>query len=252
MQTPGRSIFDRVSGGLLLAACVITASPQPAAAQGLFDSLFGRPQHYARPEPLPPQTSSFADPSGPSGREGRGMSDHGGYGGRGAVYCVRTCDGRYFPIQRLAGTTPVELCRSFCPASKTMVFSGSKIDYAVASNGMRYADLDNAFAYRDKVVENCTCNGKDGLGLAQLGSAVADPTLRPGDIVATNDGLVNYRGRGGSADFMPIDRGAGNWSQKLSDVKIRPAQAPEKIEPVANDDTKPMRKKERRRVQSAR
>ena len=32
-----------------------------------------------------------------------------------------------------------------------MVFSGGKIDTAVAQNGTRYADLDNAFAYRDKV-----------------------------------------------------------------------------------------------------
>ena len=52
--------------------------------------------------------------------------------GHGTVYCVRTCDGRYFPLQRHAGTSPAELCQSFCPAAKTMVFSGSKIDTAVA------------------------------------------------------------------------------------------------------------------------
>ena len=121
-----------------------------------------------------------------------------------------------------------------------MVFSGSKIDYAVAPNGTRYADLDNAFAYRDKVVDNCTCNGKDGLGLARLGSAVGDPTLRPGDIVATNDGLATYtRPEQDSAEFTPIDRVAGEWARKLSEVKVAPAPAAEKIEPVANDDTKP-------------
>ena len=129
--------------------------------------------------------------------------------GHGTVYCVRTCDGRYFPLQRHAGATPAELCKSFCPAAKTMVFSGSKIDTAVAPNGTRYADLDNAFAYRDKVTDSCSCNGKDGLGLARV-EASGDPTLRPGDIVATDGGLATYSGkkqdRGIHADQSVLER----------------------------------------------
>ena len=33
---------------------------------------------------------------------------------------------------------------------------------------------------------NCTCNGKDAFGLAKIDVA-SDPTLKPGDIVATGD-----------------------------------------------------------------
>jgi hypothetical protein len=164
------------------------------------------------------------------------------------VYCVRTCDGRYFPLQRHAGTSPAEQCKSFCPAAKTMVFSGSKIDTAVAPNGTRYADLDNAFAYRDKVSDGCSCNGKDGLGLARV-DASGDPTLRPGDIVATNDGLAAYNGKSRTAEFTPLNTSPSEWARRLSEVKVEPAPASEKIEPVANDDTRPIR---RSRAQVAR
>ena len=52
--------------------------------------------------------------------------------------CVRTCDGRFFPLQRSASASPAELCKSFCPAAKTEVFHGSKIDHAVGPGGTRY------------------------------------------------------------------------------------------------------------------
>jgi hypothetical protein len=121
------------------------------------------------------------------------------------------------------------------------VLTGSKIDSAVASNGTRYADLDTAFTYRDKIVKNCTCNGKDG-GLAHL-DATSDPTLRPGDIVATDNGLAIYSGRGGkSAEFTPVSRASGEWARRLADIKVRAAPPEAKIAPVASDDTGPPRK----------
>ena len=51
---------------------------------------------------------------------------------------------------------------SFCPAAKTQVFSGSEIDHAAAPGGSRYADLQNAFVYREQIIPDCSCNGKDG------------------------------------------------------------------------------------------
>ena len=234
-------------GGVLLAALTLclAGSAQPASAQGLFQALFGGFQRRA-PEPLPPQTSSFADPLGLFGNQ-RPAGEASGFG-RGTVYCVRTCDGRYFPLQRHAGASPVDQCKAFCPAAKTMVFSGSKIDTAVAQNGSRYADLDNAFAYRDKVSDGCSCNGKDGLGLARV-DASADPTLRPGDIVATDEGLAAYNGKSRTAEFTPLNTSSSEWARRLSEVKIEPAPPSDKIEPVANDDTGSVRK---RRAQAAR
>ena len=212
---------------------------QPAAAEGLFDALFGG---FRRPSQnqLPPQTSSYADPFGMFGDNRRPAGEASGFG-HGTVYCVRTCDSRYFPLQRHAGSTPAELCKSFCPAAKTMVFSGSKIDSAVAPNGTRYADLDSAFAYRDKVTDSCSCNGKDGLGLARV-DASSDPTLRPGDIVATDEGLATFQGKNRTAEFTPISSSSSEWARRMAEVKVRPAPPSEKIEPVANDDAKPVRK----------
>ena len=241
------------AAALVLAASAI-AGVRPASAQGLFESLFGRPQpRYVQPESLPPQTSSYADPFGP--RESRRSDGNSGlYTGHGAAFCVRTCDGRYFPLQHHAGASPAELCRSFCPAAQTMVFSGGSINSAVAPNGTRYADLDNAFAYRDKVVDNCTCNGKDGFGLARMSPAV-DPTLRPGDIVATNDGLANFRGKTAAktAEFTPIDKSSGAWAQKLSDIKVRPAPpAPQVAVAPVEDKAAEKPRRDRRRVQFVR
>ena len=252
----GRSSRIGRTGGLLFVAgaCLFAGSIQPAAAQGLFDALFGRQPQYLRPGTLPPRASSYADPVAPGFRDSRRHADYSGYAGRGTTFCVRTCDGRYFPMQHHSGASPAELCRSFCPASKTMVFSGSKIDYAVAPNGTHYADLDNAFVYRDRQVANCTCNGKDGLGLARL-NAMTDPTLRPGDIVATNDGLVNYRGRAArTAEFTPINPSSSAWAQKLSEIKIRPAPENEKLEvaPPVDREAENAVRRSRSRAQAAR
>ena len=73
------------------------------------------------------------------------------------------------------------------------MFYGAEIDNAVAKDGARYADLDTAYVYRKQLVANCTCNGKNALGLAPY-DLPSDPTLRPGDIVATKTGLMAYTG----------------------------------------------------------
>ena len=91
-----------------------------------------------------------------------------------------------FPDAAPRNANPVQLCNAFCPAAKTQVFNGSADRPRVAANGARYANLENAFVYREKIVPNCTCNGKDAFGLAKIDVA-SDPTLKPGDIVATGD-----------------------------------------------------------------
>jgi hypothetical protein len=235
-------------GGVLLIALPLcfAAFVQPAAAQGLFEALFGGFRRHA-PQPSPQETSAYADPLNTLGGETRRSGGESSFG-HGIVFCVRTCDGRYFPLQRHANTAPADQCRSFCPAAKTMVFSGSKIDTAVAPNGTHYADLDTAFAYRDKVSDGCSCTGRGG-GLARL-DTLSDPTLRPGDIVATDTGLSTYSGSSNkTAEFTPISTSSSEWARRLSEVKIEPAPPSERIDPVAGDDAKPVR---RTRAQAAR
>ena len=85
------------------------------------------------------------------------------------------------------------------------MFFGAEIGGAVAQDGQRYADLGTAFMYRKQLVDKCTCNGRDAMGLAPL-DVRNDPTLRPGDIVATKDGMVSFTGRTGpGASFTPVN-----------------------------------------------
>ena len=120
--------------------------------------------------------------------------------------CVRTCDGRYFPIAASDNASRAASCNSFCPASETKVVYGSNIDSAATDNGKPYSELPNAFRYRTEIVAGCTCNGKDQTGLAPV-KIENDPTLRKGDIVAGENGLVvagrSADKRGASLNFSP-------------------------------------------------
>ncbi|HVX98780.1 MAG TPA: DUF2865 domain-containing protein [Pseudorhodoplanes sp.] len=188
-----------------------------ASAQGLFDFFFG---FGRRPSP-PPQVQPYADPFRPD--EGRIDRREAAPSGTYASYCVRLCDGRFFPLPRNGGNA-AESCNSFCPAAKTKVFTGSGIEHAVADDGTRYSDLDNAFAYRDRIADNCTCNGRTPYALARM-SLSDDPTLRPGDIVATNQGMAVYRGsQRGVAQFTPIDRSrvSSEMRNRLAHMRVQP------------------------------
>jgi hypothetical protein len=194
---------------LSLALLSIAAQAVPASAQGLFgwfggsqderyprqnswsggqrqNSWFGQQQRQY----VPPQANAYSDPNSVmQERYGPASAPSiSGNTGRYVAYCVRLCDGRHFPMQRHSNATSIQLCNAFCPAAKTQVFNGSAIDHAAASNGTRYASLENAFVYREKIVPGCTCNGKDSFGLAKIDVA-HDPTLRQGDIVATGDNV---------------------------------------------------------------
>jgi hypothetical protein len=161
------------------------------------------------------------------------LSENGSSGDTGgpyASYCVRLCDGSFFPLQRNSAASSAEQCRSFCPAAKTKVFSGNKINSAVAPDGSRYADLASAFLYRTRMVDNCTCNGRDAFGIARMDVA-ADPTLRTGDIVAVNGGFVAYTGSKSIArqasGFTPVAHYSGishDTRRKLSETKVLPAR----------------------------
>ncbi len=138
--------------------------------------------------------------------------------GSGQAYCVRTCDGRYFPISASDRQSRAASCNSFCPASDTKLVYGGNIDSAVTESGKPYSELPNAFRYRNELVAGCTCNGKDEIGLAPV-KIEDDPTLRKGDIVAGSDGLmVAGRGadkRGAALNFSPVSERIGARYRRL-------------------------------------
>jgi hypothetical protein len=220
----------------LAAAVTLTAAlaPQMASAQGLFDFLFsGAPQKQQRQGPAQaPQANFFADPFGlnqPAPTPPRPVASAGG--GSGPAFCVRTCDGRYFPVLARGGSTPVQMCQAFCPATPTKVFFGSSIDGAASSTGERYADSENAFAFRKALIADCTCNGRSSAGLAPV-DLTLDSSLRPGDVIATTSGLVAYSGvRVGAnqtAEFTPVASYPGLTPEvraRLGEMKVAPVSA---------------------------
>ena len=188
LNTPLRTSGGHRGHRILLAAGALLGiglAASPASAQNFFESLFGR---------MSPPGNAYADPNqqfNPFGQRSEPRVET----GNAVAYCVRTCDGRYFPIQKISGATPAQTCSSFCPASQTKIYRGSTIDHSVGPEGKRYTELSTAFTYREKIVSGCTCNGKDAFGLVTP-SIENDPTLRAGDIVATNEGMMAYNGTG--------------------------------------------------------
>src|SRR5215831_18092828 len=125
-----RSASRRFGGVAIAAVALCLAAPiGPAAAGSLFETLFGVFRGQPAPREQAPPGSPYADPL-LGERHSAGESSF----GHGTVFCVRTCDGRYFPLQRVGAASPADACHSFCPASRTMVFSGGKIDTAIAPN----------------------------------------------------------------------------------------------------------------------
>ena len=194
--------------GMLMAASVLIGPDAARSEEGFFDFLFGGsrrwepPSHSYEHPPAPAPLPGRIAPA-PLGRES--ISEGGGTTGHGVAFCVRLCDGHHFPMENMVKGTPGETCRAICPYSKTKVYFGAEIGGAVAQDGQRYADLDTAFMYRKQLVDKCTCNGRDAMGLAPL-DVRNDPTLRPGDMVATKDGIATFTGRSGpGASFTPVN-----------------------------------------------
>jgi hypothetical protein len=230
----------------MLAAAVLIASPvvlvpQIASAQNFFEALFGGGPQRQQQRPAAPQANFFADPFGlnqqaappPPPRQASGS---------GPAFCVRSCDGKYFPLQVRGGATPAQMCQAFCPAGSARVFFGSSIDGATAASGERYADSPNAFAYRKALKPDCTCNGRDPAGLAPV-DLTLDTSLRAGDVVATADGLVAYSGirlgANQTAEFTPVASYPGLTAEvraRLGEMKVAPVTA-ELADPSALTDT---------------
>lgn len=189
-------------------SAIAVSAPDIARAQGFFDFLFGGPQQppppppgYNYPPPPPAGVGRVAPiPLGQERVNGGEVST-----GHGVAFCVRLCDGQHFPMEKMANATPADTCKAICPHATTKVYFGSEITSATAQDGQPYTSLPTALLYRKQLVANCTCNGRDALGLVAL-DVKSDPTLRPGDIVSTGNGLLSYTGSSSPAGaFTPVN-----------------------------------------------
>ncbi|TCT08203.1 DUF2865 domain-containing protein [Aquabacter spiritensis] len=207
--------------GLFAAVSVATLGAVPAAAQtpaDFFAALFGGlvrqapPQVAALPSvavPVEPQES--ARPS------------------RRVAYCVRMCDGRYFPLSDATPGAAEAQCAAFCPKAPSEVFrgSGASIEGAYSDAGLAYGDIPNAYVYRTRLDQACTCTGNGPLGVAAI-PIKQDETLRTGDLVMTADGARVFQPKSGAvphddtAFVLPEDakRLSRDMKQRIEDLQI--------------------------------
>ncbi|ETR77551.1 hypothetical protein X566_07825 [Afipia sp. P52-10] len=179
---------------VFIGACISAPS---AFAQDLFD-LFGSSSNDPIQQAAPPPThlrvtKSFRKKPRPAPAKVAKAS---------RLFCVRTCDGRYYPIAAGGEAT----CQSICPNAETSVFKGSSIETAVNKDGRSYARLPNALRFRNEMVPQCSCLASSTTGLSYV-NIDNDPTIRSGDIVANANGLmVASKARRSRITFRPISR----------------------------------------------
>ncbi len=252
-MTSGRSRRSRWRAAILLGALCTAASVtalDSACAEGLFDFFFG---FQERPAP-PPERNIHSPPAPGVGRVApprlgpESVNESGSSTGRSVAFCVRLCDGQHFPMENMAKATPTGTCREICPYSKTKVFFGTEIGNAVAQDGQHYAGLDTAFIYRKQLVAHCTCNGRDAFGLSSF-DVKSDPTLRPGDIISSKDGLLAYTGKSGQGSaFAPVN--PATLPPNLRPGPSQPTPTPD-TDSIAEDEPGTIVQPNKRRPQSA-
>ncbi|WP_052341016.1 DUF2865 domain-containing protein [Salinarimonas rosea] len=183
-------------------------APQRVNAPPPPRDLFAR-RHRVLPSAQEPRPAQ-ADAAPASHRPARVTA-----GDAGRTVCVRMCDGYSFPVGDLASQRDLPLhdlaCNAGCPGAPTKLFvlapGEDDIASARAADGMRYADVPMAGAYRTSTDDTCSCQGPNRRVAERLDIRL-DMTLRQGDIIVTNEGPLVFRGRDGRptglADFRPF------------------------------------------------
>ncbi len=177
----------------------------PNPIENFFSTLFGGGQ---RPKPDTDRTRILITPGGgdvPSASQ-QSQTPRGGS----RAYCVRTCDGRFFPlgarVDRGSYGVGQAQCQSMCPSAEMELYTSSgEIGTAVNIRGRSYASLPAAFLFRRQVVDGCSCNTSGVGGGLQHVDIKDDPTLKAGDVVMTKDGPLVFAGSRRGPPFQDTD-----------------------------------------------
>lgn len=199
---------------IALVCISLLSGVQNLCAQSFLDELFG-----------PDESASSRRASGRNGVDagahgGRGGLDHGHAGrgehgqldggrendgasfGSGTEFCVRTCDGYFFPLIKSAQQTKQASCEYACPSAPVAYYHGASIESARNLKGEKYTALPTAFKFREKVSQGCTCHPPEESQENSLKIVGNDPTAHSGDIVVGQKGALVYQGK----QAIPIDR----------------------------------------------
>lgn len=178
--------WARLALALFVAAsAVLSVSAARAEGSGdFFAALFGG---FVRPRPVAPLLGLPAPEQAERPRPQ-------------VAYCVRLCDGRYFPLS--GAGDPEAKCAALCPKAESRVYRGAGAIDAAEHEGRPYTALPNAFLYRTRLEPSCSCTGNGPLGLATL-PIENDETLRSGDVVVTQDGARVFQPKSEARPYPP-------------------------------------------------
>jgi hypothetical protein len=139
-----------------------------------------------------------------------GQSRRASRGSTARNFCVRTCDGYFFPLdgmQNKGEEARRSACSTACPGAETALYTtrpGEEIDDArTTGDSRRYGQLEVAFMHRLKLVEGCTCRRPNNVSPVE--AARNDDTLRRGDIIVTETGMEVYQGSNQFVDYREAD-----------------------------------------------
>jgi len=211
-----------VTGALALA--VVLLLPLDTLAQGdFFDALFGpdppaayqsrRSWRVTRPRPPPhpraPKAVKRDDRPVSVQAETDSMS--------GGGYCVRACDGYYFPLIKSSAISGQQSCEFACPSARVELYHGETIEEARNAKGNRYSALPVAFSFRDRLTAACSCTDPAASHDYYLRLSRKDPTLRDGDVVVGQNGAFIFSG----SDLVSVSRAPHHIRSRLRDVLPR-------------------------------
>ena len=222
-MTPRQPRLPVLVAAFMLAGSAALMSPEPASAQdrdefyaiargesgrraaapqstgrgfGFFSLFGGRSRDVPEITVRPPENAQ--DRSRSEAEQSRSASGENVGGAR--AFCVRTCDGYFFPAGPVtsgeARTAQQSSCSAMCPGAEVALYSvGNRgsIEEAVNARGQTYAALRTAFRFRQGLDRTCSCQGLATAGLARL-PITHDVTLRAGDVVVTETGVQVFRG----------------------------------------------------------
>jgi len=159
---------------------------------GFFGTLFGGSRRSAPRRDDPNVETVSIDPAEDARKakqaavSGGVKGVHGIYRGGGMkTWCVRLCDGFYFPVSYRTSSSAYQrdlaICQHRCPGADVSLYSHpghlNPENMVSAISGERYTQLPTAFAYRTKVTDNCSCEmtAPDVKSAKADGSETKDP-----------------------------------------------------------------------------
>lgn len=191
---------------------------------------------FRRAEPIPggePRKKTEPRTGGRGKIDRKGMAT--GRGRAAVAYCVRLCDGRFFPMAQ--SRRGLDECRTVWPDDDAAIYFSSSLDKGIdaarAASGSPYASLPNAYAYRRKSRSECApavTRRRD-----PLGDIANDATLKRGDVVVLPSELAVFLGQRdlpySLSRFAPVAQFRGlpkslRWTLQQLEIQALPDAPP--------------------------